>query len=53
MNFTQCPICHLELPINYMIPIIIVHQGKRVKVMICERCKQNKENEARRNNETN
>jgi len=54
MQFSQCPICKLSLPLSVMEAIIVNHQGKRVRIFICERCKKIKEEEAqRRRNEVN
>jgi hypothetical protein len=54
MQFAECPICHLNLPRNILVPIIVKHQGKIMTVLICERCKKNKEEEStRRKNEIN
>lgn len=47
MRYEICQICHLSLPINYLVPVIVIHQGKRMKVLICESCKKRKEQEAK------
>jgi C4-type Zn-finger protein len=48
MQFKQCAVCNLSLPINIMQPIQIRHNGKIVVVGICNRCKVKKEEEAKR-----
>jgi len=53
MNFKQCVVCGLSLPISVIIPIKIKHQGKILIVSICERCKQTKELEAKQNENKN
>jgi len=53
MQFKQCAVCGLNLPINVMQPIQVRHQGKLIIVGICNRCKELKEKEARRQNENN
>jgi len=53
MQFRQCCVCGLNLPISVMRLIQIRHQGKLIVVGICDRCKELKETEAkRRPNET-
>ena len=47
MNFGQCACCGLNLPRTYLIPVLVNHQGKRIKVLICDRCKEIKEKEAK------
>jgi len=39
MQFSQCAKCGLNLPSSYLIPVIVNHNGKQVKVFLCERCK--------------
>jgi hypothetical protein len=48
MQFKQCCICGLNLPINVMRPIQVKHQGKLVVIGICDRCREIKETEAKR-----
>lgn len=47
MQFKQCCICGLSLPIGILVPIQIRHQGKIVIVPICERCKKIKEDKSK------
>jgi hypothetical protein len=47
MQFKQCCICGLSLPINIMQPIQVRQNGKIVIVGICNRCKELKETEAK------
>jgi len=39
MQFSQCAKCGLSLPNSYLIPVLVNHNGKQVKVFLCERCK--------------
>jgi hypothetical protein len=39
MSFRQCAKCGLSLPVSYLIPVIVNHNGKQMKVFLCERCK--------------
>lgn len=39
MNFGQCAKCGLNLPSSYLIPVIVNHNGKQMRALICERCK--------------
>ena len=48
MNFGQCCVCGLNLPSSYLSVIIVSHQGRNMKVAICEKCKAKKEEEAKR-----
>ena len=48
MQFKQCVVCRLELPITILSPIQVRHQGKIIVVPICNRCKELKESEAKR-----
>lgn len=48
MNFGQCCVCGLNLPVSYLSPIIVNHQGRNIRVLICEKCKKQKEEEAKR-----
>jgi len=48
MTFKVCPICKLSLPLNILVPIIVHHQRKNIRVFICERCKKIKEQEAKK-----
>jgi hypothetical protein len=43
MEFFNCPICKLLLPKRVSVPVLVNHQGRTVKVLICERCKEIKE----------
>ena len=47
MEFKQCCVCRLSLPISIMQPIQVRHQGKIITVGICNRCKEKKENETK------
>lgn len=47
MEFKQCCVCGLNLPINIMRPIQVKHNGKVIVVGICDNCKTKKENEAK------
>ena len=47
MQYKQCAICGLNLPISVMQPIQVRHQGKIITVGICNRCREIKENEAK------
>ena len=38
MQFSQCAKCGLSLPNSYLIPVLVNHNGKQVKVFLCERC---------------
>ena len=53
MNYAQCISCGLSLPMTVLVPIIIVHQGKKIRVPICETCKEKKEKEAQRGQNEN
>ena len=46
MQFKQCAICGLSLPISVMRPIPVKHQDKIIVVGICDRCREIKEKEA-------
>jgi hypothetical protein len=46
-SYKQCVICGITLPISYLTPIQVKHQGKIVVVPICNSCKQKKEEEAK------
>jgi hypothetical protein len=48
MQFKQCCICNLNLPISIMQPIQVKNNGKIIVVGICNRCKEIKEAEAKR-----
>jgi len=48
MQFGQCAICNLNLPTNYLNSILVKHQGRIIKVLICNNCKAKKEAEAKR-----
>jgi len=39
MQFAKCIRCKIHLPIHRMIPVFIIHQNKKMRVLICERCK--------------
>ncbi len=39
MNFGQCAKCGIFHPNSYLIPVIVNHNGKQMRVLICERCK--------------
>lgn len=45
MNYIQCPKCSLCVPITETVPIIALNKGKRIKVRVCNRCKENIEKE--------
>lgn len=47
MRFFDCPICKLSLPKTMAIPVIVMHEGREVKILICYRCKERKEREAK------
>jgi hypothetical protein len=47
MQFKQCCVCNLTLPLSVMQPIQIRHQGKLIVVGICNRCKEIKMKEAK------
>lgn len=47
MDYAQCPICNLSLPITILVPIKVKHQGRIITVLICENCKHKKEAEAK------
>ena len=49
MQFKQCCVCGLQLPITIMQPIQVKHQGKIIVVGICNRCKEKKEREVQEN----
>jgi len=43
MEFFVCPICKLTIPRRMGVPVLVNHQGKVIKVLICESCKEKKE----------
>jgi len=45
MNFFHCPICKLDLPKNYAVPIVVHSQGQTIRALICRLCKEKKEKE--------
>ena len=47
MQYEKCCCCGLILPIIALVPIIVLHQGKRIRVPICTVCKAKKEQEAK------
>jgi len=49
-QFNVCAKCGLNLPSSYLIPVIVNHNGKQVKVFLCERCKAQVEIKERPNN---
>jgi len=51
MQFSQCAKCGLSLPNSYLIPVLVNHNGKRVKVFLCERCKLKIEKETQKETE--
>ena len=53
MQFKQCVVCRLSLPISVMRPIQVRHEGKIVTVGICDRCREIKEKEAKEKNAIN
>jgi len=48
MQFKQCCVCGLNLPLNVLTPIQVSHQGKIIVIPICDRCKQIKEAEVKK-----
>lgn len=51
MNFQICAKCKLSLPAYLTIPIIVIINGQKTKVRVCERClKAIKENNATNKN---
>jgi hypothetical protein len=46
--YKQCAVCNLNLPINIMRPIQVRYQGKIVTIGICDRCRERKEAEAKK-----
>ena len=48
MQFKQCCVCGLNLPISVMQPIQVRHLGKLMIVGICDTCKKKKQEEAQR-----
>jgi hypothetical protein len=48
MQFKKCCICGLTLPINVMRPIQVKHNGRLIVVGICDRCREIKEAEAKK-----
>jgi len=53
MQFKQCVVCGLSLPISVMRPIQVKHEGKIITVGICDRCREIKELEAKEKNANN
>ena len=47
MNFKQCCVCGLVLPISVIQPIQVRHEGKIIVVPLCNRCKELKEKQAK------
>lgn len=38
MNYLPCAKCGLNLPRNFLFPIIVVIQGQKRRVLICQNC---------------
>ena len=50
MSYFPCAKCGLTLPKNFLVPIVVVMQGQKRKVVICRNCETRIKKERNENN---